>query len=162
MEVFNNPLLFAMVIFLSINVIVAIFGFFNIRNMRGRWITAIVQTLTIPLVLTAPSFKEDLSWLGDFLIVFILAGSTSVLFSRTLAYVIKPIKDRRTLWILTILFSIFAPILFVLLILQIYRFSMGEEGFGIAICAFYGVCIVAAVAFIVNIAVNVMDKASDK
>jgi predicted membrane protein len=130
--------------------------------MRGRWITGAIQILTIFLILIAPSFKEDLSWLGGFLIVFTFAGSTSVLSSRTLAYIVKPIKDRGILWIFTILFTIFSFVLFILLILAIYRFSMGEEGLGIAICTFYGGCIVASVAFVLNILVNIMNKARDK
>ena len=157
MEVFNNLLLFTVIFCLAINVVITIFGFFNIRNMRERWITGVVQILTIFFVLLAPSFKENLRSLGGFLIVLVFAGLTSVLSSRTLAYMVKAIKARGILWILTILFSIFAPVLFALLMFAIYRFAEGEENLGILLFAFYGGCIVASVAFIVNV-INIMEK----
>ena len=147
------------IIVLSINILVVIFGFFNVRNMGGRWITGVIQILTIVFALFAPSFKDELIGSG----AFILAGAASVLFSRTLTYMVKPIKPKVILWILTILFSIFAPVLFALLILTMFFFSsMGEEGLGMLILSFIGMCIVASLAFVFNISVTLKDKARVK
>ena len=138
------------IVLLSFGAMVTGFGFLNIRGMRGRGITAGIQIMVIVLIILAPLLRNLILEEGLF-ILFAVLGLTSVLFSRTLVYMIKSLKARMISWMLTIFFSIISVAFFELLILATYRFSVGESGWGIVVFAIYGGIIIGIVSLILNL-----------
>ena len=138
------------ILLLSFGVLLTVFGFLNVRKMRGRAITAAAEVITIIPPIFALSWQH---WLMDagLLPVPVLFGLTSVLFSRTLVFWVKPLKAWGISWPLTVVFSLLSPALFVLLLMATYRFPMGERGLGMLYFVFYGGITTGIVSFIVNI-----------
>jgi hypothetical protein len=138
------------ILFLSFGVLVTVFGLLNVRKMRGRAITAAAEVITIIPPIFAFSLQH---WLMDagLLPVPVLFGLTSVLFSRTLVFLVKPLKKWGVSWPLTIVFSLLSPALFELLLFATYRFPMGERGLGMLYFSFYGGITTGIVSFVVNI-----------
>jgi hypothetical protein len=138
------------ILLLSFGVLLTVFGLLNVRKMRGRAITAAAEVITI----IPPIFALTLQhWLMDagLLPVPVLFGLTSVLFSRTLVFLVKPLKAWGISWPLTVVFSLLSPVLFELLLFATYRFPMGERGLGMLYFDFYGGITTGIVSFIVNI-----------
>ena len=144
---------FFKVIVVIVFILITVMSFFNmlgIKKMRLRIITGCFSAGV--LILIASSTYVEAALLQMSLLVLIAIGVATVLISRALTYLVKPLRSKVVSWISAIFFGISSCAIYWLLFSLIYRSPLGgESSWGLIMIVFYCGVIVSIISLLVNI-----------